>query len=254
MARADPPLYLQAPRRAFDAARLGLPIRPSSWTAWDALWAVGGSILLANLTAVLLAVLGLEFEQGWILLALAAPWVAMIGWPLLASKRRGNGAAVDLGLQARWSDALWGLLGGIAAFVSGLVAGIMSIQLFGDFTSAAGDEAQRLAEESSPWVLLVFALMVVIGAPIAEELAFRGLLWSGLAKRGFPVWVPILVSTVAFALIHFEPKRMLVLLSIGLVLGVIRWRTRSLSACIVAHAVNNLPGAIGILALSATPT
>jgi membrane protease YdiL (CAAX protease family) len=91
--------------------------------------------------------------------------------------------------------------------------------------------------------------MVVVGAPIAEELTFRGLLWSGLAKRGVRPWVAVLVSAAAFALIHFEPERLFVLLVIGSVLGAVRWITGSVGACIVAHAVNNAPGAIGILAL-----
>ena len=61
----------------------------------------------------------------------------------------------------------------------------------------------------------------------------------------------VLISAVAFSLLHFEPRRLLVLLAIGIVLGVVRWRTRSLGAAIVAHGVNNLPGALGIVALAA---
>ena len=61
---------------------------------------------------------------------------------------------------------------------------------------------------------------------------------------------PALLSAVAFAVMHFEPQRLLVLVTIGAGLGIVRWRTGSLGACIVAHAVNNLPGAIGILLLA----
>jgi len=124
----------------------------------------------------------------------------------------------------------------------------------GEFDSAAAREAQDLADSAGPWVLVLFAVMVVVGAPIAEELTFRGLLWSGLAKRGIRPWVSVLVSAGAFALIHFEPERLLVLLAIGSVLGGVRWLTGSLGACMVAHAVNNAPGALGILALGLAAT
>ncbi len=258
MPRRDPPLYATCPAAAIDAVRLGLPLRTTRWGAWDALWAILGSIVIANAVAIVLIVLtgastssgsGLDLSSGWILLTIAAPWIALAGWPILATRRRGNGAVVDLGLRFGKSDVLAGLAGGAAAFGVGLAAGLLTAALVGDFSSAAGDQAQELADASGPAVLIVFALMVAVGAPVAEELTFRGLLWSGLAKRGARPWVAIAVSAVAFALLHFEPARLLVLLSIGAVLGVIRWRTGSVGACIVAHGVNNLPGALGILAL-----
>lgn len=252
MPRADPPLYPAAPVTVPDAVRFGLPLRPTSWTVWDALWAMIGSVVLANVVALLLLVAGQSLDSAWILLAVATPWIAMAGWPILVTKRRGNGPVIDLGLRLTWPDVGRGILGGIAAFAAGIAAGVVTIQLLGEFDSAAGDQAQELAESSGPWVLLIFALMVVIGAPIAEELTFRGLLWSGLAKRGARPWVAVVVSTIAFALLHFEPERLLVLLAIGAVLGLLRWITGSVGACIVAHAVNNAPGALGILALGLT--
>ncbi len=251
MPRSDPPLYPACPAAAIDAAALGVPLRTTSWTAWDALWAVLGSVVIANVVALVVLLLGQSLDSGWLLLTVAAPWIAMAGWPLLATARRGNGAQIDLGLQLRIPDALGGLAGGAAAFGAGILVGLISVWLFGDFTSAAGEEAEELAASNGFGVLLIFALMVVIGAPIAEELAFRGLLWSGLAKRGVPPWLTVVVSAAAFAAMHLEPKRFLLLFTIGVVLGIVRWRTGSLGACIIAHAVNNFPGALGILALSA---
>lgn len=249
MASADPPLYAAAPATVVDAVRLGLPLRPTSWTVWDALWTTLASVVLANVAALGLLLAGRDLESGWILVALAAPWVALAGWPIVVTMRRGNGPAVDLGLRFGWADVGRGLAGGAAAFGAGLLATVITINLIGDFGSAAGEQAEELAQTSSGLVLLVFAIMVVVGAPIAEELTFRGLLWSGLAKRGVRPWVAVLVSAAAFALIHFEPERLFVLLVIGSVLGAVRWITGSVGACIVAHAVNNAPGAIGILAL-----
>ena len=95
--------------------------------------------------------------------------------------------------------------------------------------------------------LIVFALCVAIGAPIAEEIAFRGMAYNALAKRGLhAAWV-IAITTVAFSLFHLEPIRIPILLASGLILGVLRWQTRGLGAPIVAHAVNNMPGAAFLL-------
>lgn len=249
MSRADPPLYEAAPATATDAVRLGLPLRPTSWTLLDTLWAVIGSVVLANIVAVVLLLSGLSLDSGWILLAVATPWVALVGWPIFATRARGNGPVIDLGLRLQRRDLLRGLGGGAAAFGMGLLAGLITVSLLGEFDSAAAREAEELAESAGPGVLVIFALMVVIGAPIAEELTFRGLLWSGLAKRGVRPWLAIAFTSAAFALLHFEPERLLVLLTIGAVLGTVRWLTGSLGACIIAHAVNNAPGALGILAL-----
>lgn len=249
MGRADPVLYQGCPAPSLQAVQLGVPLRTTSWSAWDALWAVVGSVLIANAFAAVAVLLGHPLQGAGLLAVIALPWLSLAGWPLFVTRRRGNGAVVDLGLRLRGSDLLHGLAGGAAAFAAAILAGFVTSAIFGDFTSAAGDQAEQLASSSALWVLVVFALMVVLGAPVAEELAFRGLLWSGLVKAGARPWVGTAATALAFAAIHFEPQRLLVLLAIGAVLGAVRWRTGSLGACIVAHAVNNLPGALGIIAL-----
>lgn len=247
MPRTDPALYPDAPHAAVDAVRLGLPLRTSAWSAWDALWAVLGWFVLSNVVAVAVLVAGIDIYGPAFLLVTIVPWIALAGWPLWITRRRGNGVEIDLGLRLRWYDIWTGAVGGVAAFGVGLLTSAITVALFGDFSSAAGDEAQNVADSGGAVVLIIFAVLVVVGAPLAEELAFRGLLWSGLAKRGASTWVSILVTSAAFAAIHFEPVRLLVLFSIGAVLGVVRWRTGSLGACVVAHAVNNLPPALGLL-------
>jgi membrane protease YdiL (CAAX protease family) len=250
MARPSPALYPDCPATAVEAARVGLPLRPTTWSAWDALWAMLGSFVIGAAAGAVFFALGAGPASGWLLLAIALPWVAMAGWPLFVTRRRGNGPVVDLGLRFDGRSVGHGVLGGLASLAVALVLTFVSVALFGPFSSSAGDTAVELAQENGPAVMLVFAVMVTVGAPFAEELTFRGLLWSGLAKRGVAEWVAVLVSAAAFALLHFEPQRLLLLFGVGVVLGLVRWRTRSLGACIVAHGVNNLPGALGIFALS----
>lgn len=251
MATPTAPTYRYCPEPAREAALAGAHLRPTTWSAWDGLWAMLGAFLIGNAVALAAGALDL-FDSGPVfLLLVASPWVAMIGWPIWVTKRRGNGPVVDLGLRLTGIEFGAGLVGGIIAFIVAIITGVISLSLFGEFSSTAAQEAQRIAQTNPLWVLVVFAVLVVVGAPLAEEILFRGLIWSGLAKRGVRPWLATLVSAIAFALLHFEPERMLILVSVGVVLGGVRWYTGSVGSAIVAHAVNNLPGAIGILALSA---
>ena len=88
-----------------------------------------------------------------------------------------------------------------------ILAGIVAVitqAIAGDFSSAAGDIAGELREAGPFWALLVFAIMVMVGAPIVEELAFRGMLYNSLRKRGVGAVWTIAITTVAFSAFHFE--------------------------------------------------
>ena len=60
-------------------------------------------------------------------------------------------------------------------------------------------KAMRLSTETG----LIPALAVVAGAPLAEELVFRGVIQSRL-ERAMPVWIAIVLQAVLFGFIHGE--------------------------------------------------
>ena len=68
----------------------------------------------------------------------------------------------------------------------------------------------------------LFLLLIAVGAPFVEEIAFRGLVWGAIVKRGWSPWVATVVAGVPFALLHVEPLRVAPLLAAGIVLGVVR--------------------------------
>ena len=172
----------------------------------------------------------------------------LAGWPIVATRMRGNGPVIDLGLRLTWRDAGIGVIGGIVSLaVAGVLAALTSA-IVGDFTSSAGDAATELSESAGRPVIIVFAFMLAFGAPLVEEIAFRGLVYAGLRKHGFAPWITIVISAVVFSLFHFEPTRILVVAGVGLVLGFLRWRTGAMGASIVAHCVNNLPAAVLVAA------
>lgn len=244
-----PGWYPGAPVTVDEALLAGRPLVAPRWGIPDAVVAIVGSVVLAVLAAVALAVVPGLPSGPTLLVGLLVPWLALAGWPALTTRLRGNGPVVDLGIRLRRPDLLWGLAGGLAALVLGLVASLITQALVGEFDSAAGDVAQDLVDSGQRLWLVVFALLVAFGAPVVEELAFRGLLFAALAKRGVGPVLNVAITAAAFAVFHIEPTRLGVLVVIGVVLAVVRWRSRSVGAAMIAHAVNNLPGAIGLLLL-----
>lgn len=224
----------------------GRELIPPRWGIPDAIIPLLGFVLISIAAAVGGSMLGLPLP--WLLLlGISLPWIALAGWPLLTTAFQGNGPVIDLGLRLTWRDIGWGLLGGLAALMAGGTIALVLQAVFGEFGSTAGDMGEELRAEGPLLAVVAFAVCVAIGAPLAEEIAFRGMAYNALAKRGLStVWV-IAITTVAFSLFHLEPVRIPILLASGLVLGILRWRTRSLGAPIVAHAINNLPGAAFLL-------
>lgn len=93
---------------------------------------------------------------------------------------------------------------------------------------------------------VVVALAVVVGAPIVEELVFRGALW-GLLERGFTPVQTWIGTSLVFAGYHLDPTQAVPLIFTALVLGWVRLQTGSLWPCMLLHAVNNGLGLLGAL-------
>jgi membrane protease YdiL (CAAX protease family) len=81
--------------------------------------------------------------------------------------------------------------------------------------------------------------LVVLLAPLNEELVFRGFLYGGL-RRIAPAWTALVLSAVLFGLVHFTPPTtILPMFVFGLFLARLMERTGSIVACFVAHATFN---------------
>ncbi|KAK3011686.1 hypothetical protein RJ639_010866 [Escallonia herrerae] len=89
-----------------------------------------------------------------------------------------------------------------------------------------------------PVAMALYAIVVSVCAPVWEEIVFRGFLLPSLT-RYMPVWCSILVSSVAFALAHFNMQRMLPLVFLGVVMGAVFARSRNLLASMLLHSFWN---------------
>lgn len=89
----------------------------------------------------------------------------------------------------------------------------------------------------------LFSLASVALIPaLCEETLVRGIVLPSLMRLFGPVIGPafaIVISAAVFAGIHLDLYRTLFTLALGLALGLLRVRTGSLVACMIAHAVLN---------------
>ena len=84
-------------------------------------------------------------------------------------------------------------------------------------------------------------LAVCLLGPMAEELLFRGVIFSWLKER-IPLTLTIVLTAVGWALLHWSYSWAVigVIVIDGLLLGLARWRTGSILPPIVMHAIYNL--------------
>ena len=238
--------YPGCPATVGQALSDGVVLRAPRWGLGSAVVTIVGAIVLGALAAIPLIALDAPLAVTAIVGTLF-PWIALAGWPLVVTRWKGNGPRIDLGFRLTWSDTGWGVLAGFVGLMFAGIVALITQAIAGEFSSAAGDVALELREEGPFWALLLFAVMIMVGAPIVEEIAFRGLIFNALRKKGLGAVSTIIITAVIFSAFHFEPIRFFLLLPIGLVYGWVRWKTGSLGAAMVAHGVNNAPAALVLL-------
>ncbi|HPX05911.1 MAG TPA: CPBP family intramembrane metalloprotease, partial [Tenuifilaceae bacterium] len=82
-------------------------------------------------------------------------------------------------------------------------------------------------------------ITAVILAPVLEELLFRGIILKGFLKNYSPVKA-IVVSGLLFGIFHLNPWQAIGASFVGVILGWVYYKTKSIIPCIIIHFVNNL--------------
>ena len=93
------------------------------------------------------------------------------------------------------------------------------------------DYSSTVEIDAPIWVTILAA---VVMAPLVEELIFRGLATSRLA-RSLPAWSAVLISSFVFGAVHGHWVQMLYAGSLGLVLGMLFVNTDSIFPSILMH-------------------
>jgi sodium transport system permease protein len=93
-----------------------------------------------------------------------------------------------------------------------------------------------MADPHQPWWQIVAAFAFV--PAVCEEIAFRGFILTGFQRSG-RTWLAIVMSSLAFGIMHMIPQQVFNAALLGLVLGLVAVHTRSLIPCILFHFVFN---------------
>jgi membrane protease YdiL (CAAX protease family) len=109
----------------------------------------------------------------------------------------------------------------------------------------SSDEIEQRARElwdkaHGGWIV-VLVVVVALGAPIIEELVYRGLILQALQSR-LNDWLALIISAAWFALIHLQPVELPGLFAFALVLGICFQRTGRLGMSVMAHIGFNAAG------------
>ena len=107
-----------------------------------------------------------------------------------------------------------------------------SVQVFKETVAQAAPSATTVGEQ------IFFTAFVILLAPVAEEILFRGILYPTIKQAGFPQ-AALWTTSILFALSHFTAITILPLTFFALVLVALYEITDNLLAPILAHSFFN---------------
>ncbi len=102
------------------------------------------------------------------------------------------------------------------------------------------EEAEAVAPEFHFFGQIVVALFaIIILMPFFEEILFRGLIMGELMKS-FRPWSAIILQAIFFAAAHMMLFQSLFTFAVGVLLGIVYYKTRSLKTATLFHGAFNL--------------
>lgn len=223
-------------------------VRPVRWGMGDAAlgWLVAqmGGAITFSLVLLLSGVDGSDSDDlslGWVAAGQLGLWLGFLGVPWFAARAKGNGLVRDFGVRGRPWDSVLGLLVGVGSQLIVLPLIYAPILVLFDKDSGDVEEvARNLTDRATdPLGVALLVLIVGIGAPIAEEIFYRGLVFRSIENR-FGTWPGIVGSGVVFGASHFQLLQLPGLAVFGVILAYLTSRTGRLMPAIFAHVAFNM--------------
>lgn len=207
-----------------------------------------GSYLVANVLAVAVQLLagsgdltGVDTPTWTFALAAVALWIPNLAMLVIVSHRRGTGNfSHDFSFRFSRRDLL-GIPIGIVSQL--LLVGIVTWpfrQMFpGSFSSDNIDKrATSLVDAAHGYWIVLLTVVVALGAPVVEELVFRGFIQGGLGQR-FRQTTALVIGAIWFTVVHVNPVEFPGLFAFALVLGLCFMKTKRLGMSMWAHVAFN---------------
>jgi membrane protease YdiL (CAAX protease family) len=221
------------------------PLRISA-AAWGLAWVLGGLVF----GAIALAAMGVDIDGDATLTIPQLAVTAVVAWATFAvalfivCNRYGTGDPLaDYRVAFRAVDLL-AIPAGVATQLVLVPALYWPLQqLWPDTfsTERLEERARELADGATGGTAVLLVLVVVLGAPLFEELVYRGLLQRSLAATIGP-WPGLLAASIWFGAIHLAPVELPGLVLAGFVFGLGLHLTDRLGPSMLAHFAFNATG------------
>lgn len=184
-----------------------------------------------------LAIIGVASYSTGIIVAIALAWLI-------------HGSAPFAGFRLTWRGALLGVFGAVLSWPIVTATGMLLVAAHEHWT---GQPVPRVAHATlervvagtlDPWTIVLIGC-AVIGAPILEELMYRGFVQSGILRATRLAWLSVVAASIFFGMMHIAGGAgmpwyaVAVVTVLSICMGVAFERTRDLSTPIVMHILFN---------------
>lgn len=162
----------------------------------------------------------------------------VVGGPWLILKKKTNAKEIGLHRLPNWLEVLTSPVAFVVYIIcSAIIVNVTQTFLL-PFLNYEQPQVTGFEGISQQYEYILAFITLVIIAPVAEEILFRGYLLGKLRKFA-PTWIAIVVSSLLFGLVHFNPSVSVDTFVLGLVLAWMTVKTKSLWPAILIHMIKN---------------
>ena len=216
-------------------------LQPVPWKTSDV--GLGLALAIAGLIVLIIVhwVTGADLESGpalAITVGVVEGLLVLASW--LAGPGRHGAPLSSLGLRLPVPRSYFQLLLPVLVAVASLTFLVLYVALVSalDWDFLVPEPTIEEFDLEGPAVIAGFAFVAVLWGPLAEEVFFRGFIFSGLRGRLGIIGAAV-ASSLLFALFHLDPGVMVPFFVTGMLLAWLYHRTGSLWSCFAAHGLQN---------------
>lgn len=175
-------------------------------------------------------------------------WLGLLVFPWLMARHRRMSFAGATAFTQKVRDIPIGLAIGAAAQIVAIPLLYLALSPLIDPDDLSGPARMLTDRANDPLGIALLVLIVLIGAPLVEEIFFRGVLFATLRDRCKP-WIMVAVTSLIFMAFHAgQWLQYPGLLLFGVLAGLMYYKTGRLGAAIWTHVGFNAVTVVALLA------
>jgi membrane protease YdiL (CAAX protease family) len=194
-------------------------------------------VILQNMGVSLVSINGTVLNFIFAALVYVLTLAIVIGLPWLVKKHRTTASDIGTTRWPSYMDILLSLAGIVIYFI---ISSILSNVIQYLVPSLDFNQAQEtgFAGINQRYEYMLAFLTLVVIAPVAEEILFRGYLYGKLRKH-VPVWAAALITSALFGAVHGQWNVAIDVFALSLVLCSLREVTGNIWAGMLVHMLKN---------------